>query len=145
MMVGKRRRARILALKILYMYEMNEYSELEKRIDDIISVESPLTDDVKSYSLNLVNKVVLFFDKLNQIIDSVTKNWSIERMAHIDKNILRIALIEIFMQDDVPDVVAIDEAIDIAKMYSTADSGGFVNGILDKILKNKEKYLADFK
>ncbi len=144
-MVGKRRRARILALKILYMYEMNEYSELEKRIDDIISVESPLTDDVKSYSLNLVNKVVLFFDKLNQIIDSVTKNWSIERMAHIDKNILRIALIEIFMQDDVPDVVAIDEAIDIAKMYSTADSGGFVNGILDKILKNKEKYLADFK
>lgn len=145
MIVGKRRRARILALKILYMYEMNEYSELERRIDDIISIESPLTDDVKTYALNLVNKVVLFFDKLNQMIDSVTKNWSIERMAQIDKNILRIALVEIFMQDDVPDVVAIDEAIDIAKMYSTADSGGFVNGILDKILKNKEKYLTDFK
>jgi len=143
--LGKRRKARILALKILYIYEINEFSNLDNIIDEVFRIEENLTDDVKDYSLNLIKKVTLFFNKLNEIIDSVTKNWSIQRMAIIDKNILRIALVEIFFQDNVPDIVAIDEAIEIAKLYSTSDSGGFVNGILDKILKNKEKYLSEFK
>ncbi|KUK50782.1 MAG: transcription antitermination factor NusB [bacterium] len=143
--MGKRRKARILALKILYIYEINEFSNLDNIIDEVFRIEENLTDDVKDYSLNLIKKVTLFFNKLNEIIDSVTKNWSIQRMAIIDKNILRIALVEIFFQDNVPDIVAIDEAIEIAKLYSTSDSGGFVNGILDKILKNKEKYLSEFK
>ncbi|HAF07614.1 TPA: transcription antitermination factor NusB [candidate division WOR-3] len=145
MKLGKRRKARILALKILYIYEINEFSNLDNIIDEVFRIEENLTDDVKDYSLNLIKKVTLFFNKLNEIIDSVTKNWSIQRMAIIDKNILRIALVEIFFQDNVPDIVAIDEAIEIAKLYSTSDSGGFVNGILDKILKNKEKYLSEFK
>uniref|UniRef100_A0A7C3NGK1 Transcription antitermination protein NusB n=1 Tax=candidate division WOR-3 bacterium TaxID=2052148 RepID=A0A7C3NGK1_UNCW3 len=145
MNVGKRRKARVLALKILYIYEINDFSNLDNIVDEVFRLEENLTDDVKDYSLNLIKKVTLFFDKLNEIIDGVTKNWSIHRMAIIDKNILRIALVEIFFQDNVPDVVAIDEAIEIAKLYSTSDSGGFVNGILDKILKNKEKYLSEFK
>lgn len=143
--MGKRRKARILALKVLYIYEINEFSNLDNIIDEVFKLEDNLTDDVKDYSLNIIKKVTLFFDKLNEIIDGVTKNWSIHRMAVIDKNILRIALVEIFLQDNVPDIVAIDEAIEIAKLYSTSDSGGFVNGILDKILKNKEKYLPEFK
>lgn len=143
--MGKRRKARILALKILYIYEINDFSNLDNIIDEVFKLEENLTDDVKDYSLNIIKKVTFFFDKLNEIIDGVTKNWSIHRMAVIDKNILRIALVEIFLQDNVPDIVAIDEAIEIAKLYSTSDSGGFVNGILDKILKNKEKYLPEFK
>lgn len=143
--MGKRRKARILALKILYIYEINDFSNFEQIVDEVFKLEDSLTDDVKDYTLNLVKKVTLFLDKLNEIINSVTKNWSIHRMAIIDKNILRIALAEIFLQDNVPDVVAIDEAIEIAKIYSTSDSGGFVNGILDKVLKSKEKYLKDFK
>ncbi|MEO0288746.1 MAG: transcription antitermination factor NusB [candidate division WOR-3 bacterium] len=143
--MGKRRKARILALKVLYIYEINEFSNLDSIIDEVFKLEENLTDDVKDYSLNIIKKVTLFFDKLNEIIDGVTKNWSIHRMAVIDKNILRIALVEIFLQDNVPDIVAIDEAIEIAKLYSTSDSGGFVNGILDKILKNKEKYLPEFR
>ncbi|MEJ5307647.1 MAG: transcription antitermination factor NusB [candidate division WOR-3 bacterium] len=143
--MGKRRKARILALKVLYIYEINEFSNLENIIDEVFRLEDNLSDDVKDYSLNIIKKVTLFFDKLNELIDGVTKNWSIHRMAVIDKNILRIALVEIFLQDNVPDIVAIDEAIEIAKLYSTSDSGGFVNGILDKILKNKEKYLPEFK
>jgi N utilization substance protein B len=143
--VGKRRKARILALKVLYIYEIYEFSILENLIVGVFRLEDNLSDDVKDYSLNIIKKVTLFFDKLNELIDGVTKNWSIHRMAVIDKNILRIALVEIFLQDNVPDIVAIDEAIEIAKLYSTSDSGGFVNGILDKILKNKEKYLPEFK
>ncbi|MEO0234177.1 MAG: transcription antitermination factor NusB [candidate division WOR-3 bacterium] len=143
--MGKRRKARILALKVLYIYEINDFSNLDNIIDEVFKLEDNLTDDVKEYSLNVIKKVTLFFDKLNEIIDGVTKNWSIHRMAVIDKNILRIALVEIFLQDNVPDIVAIDEAIEIAKLYSTSDSGGFVNGILDKILKNKEKYLPEFR
>jgi len=109
-------------------------------LDEVFELEENLTDDVKKYAVNLTNKVILYYDKLNKLINDATKNWKIERMAVIDKNILRIALVEIYLQDKVPDVVAIDEAIEIAKEYSTDDSGSFVNGILDFIIKNKKEF-----
>ena len=140
MNLGKRREARILAMKALYIYEMNEVREIESVLDEVFELEENLTDDVKKYAVNLTNKVILYYDKLNKLINNATKNWKIERMAVIDKNILRIALVEIYLQDKVPDVVAIDEAIEIAKEYSTDDSGSFVNGILDFIIKNKKEF-----
>jgi N utilization substance protein B len=127
-------------MKALYMYEMNEVKDIEPILQEVFELEDDLTEDVKKYAMNLTNKAILFYDKLNNLINNATKNWKIERMAVIDKNILRIALVEIYLQDKVPDVVAIDEAIEIAKEYSTDDSGGFVNGILDFIVKNKEEF-----
>lgn len=127
-------------MKALYMFEMNDRKDVESILEEIFEIEEELTDDVKKYAVNLTNKAVLYYDKLNGLINNATKNWKIERMAVIDKNILRIALVEIYLQDKVPDVVAIDEAIEIAKEYSTDDSGGFVNGILDFIVKNKDEF-----
>jgi len=138
--MGKRRESRIIAMKALYMYEVLKDDDIERLVDDVIEYEKFPKDDVREYALNIAKKVVLKMKTLNSIIENSTKNWTIHRMAVIDRNILRIALIEILMQDKVPDIVAIDEAIEIAKEYSTDDSGGFVNGILDHVAKNKEHF-----
>lgn len=70
---------------------------------------------------------------LDKLIRDAAKNWKLGRIAVVDKNILRMALYEMMYCSDIPEVVSINEAVDIAKKYSTADSGKFVNGLLDKI------------
>ncbi|MFO8062931.1 MAG: transcription antitermination factor NusB [bacterium] len=139
--MGKRRESRTLALKVLYMYELVG-GDQQQILEDTAEKED-LADDktVKDYAYNLITKVIANMETLNSIIEECTENWTISRMAVIDRNILRMAITEILLQDNVPDVVAIDEAIEIAKAYSTEDSGGFVNGILDYIVNNKKQFI----
>lgn len=139
--MGKRRESRTLALKVLYMYEL--VGGDEKQILEDTAEKEDIADDkkVKDYAYNLITKVIANMETLNSIIEECTENWTISRMAVIDRNILRMAITEILLQDNVPDVVAIDEAIEIAKAYSTEDSGGFVNGILDYIVNNKKQFI----
>lgn len=141
--MGKRRDARVLALKTLYIYELIG-DDTDDIIRDISDIEEINDNEITGYAQNIVSKVVMFEEIMNTVIEECTKNWTIQRMALIDRNVLRIAISEIFFQDNVPDVVAIDEAIEIAKEYSTDDSGGFVNGILDHIIKNKESFAQQF-
>ena len=72
-------------------------------------------------------------DELDEKIAGVAENWGIHRMAVVDRNILRLGTYELMALPDIPPKVSINEAIDLAKKYSTADSGAFVNGILDKL------------
>ena len=137
--MGKRRDSRVLALKSLYIYELVG-GEINDIIDDVSEKESISEKEIIEYANNITNKVVLNLTVMNEIIEECAKNWTINRMAVLDRNILRIAMAEIFLQESVPDIVAIDEAIEMAKEYSTNDSGGFVNGILDYIIKNKEHF-----
>ena len=139
--MGKRRESRTLALKVLYMYELVGGNQ-QQILEDTAEKED-IADDitVKDYAYNLITKVIANMETLNSIIEECTENWTISRMAVIDRNILRMAITEILLQDNVPDVVAIDEAIEIAKAYSTEDSGGFVNGILDYIVNNKKQFI----
>ena len=71
--------------------------------------------------------------ELDERIKQYAKNWDLHRMAVVDRNILRLAIYEMLYRDDIPPVVSINEAVDIAKKFSTEDSGKFVNGILDKV------------
>ena len=71
--------------------------------------------------------------ELDQHIVQFAQNWDLKRMAVVDRNILRLAIYEMYFRDDIPPIVSINEAVDIAKKFSTGDSGKFVNGILDKI------------
>lgn len=141
--MGKRRDSRVLALKSLYIYELVG-DEAADAINDIAEIEQVNEKEIITYAQNIVSKVIMFEEIMNAVIEDCTKNWTIQRMALIDRNILRIAISEIFFQDNVPDVVAIDEAIEMAKAFSTDDSGGFVNGILDYIIKNKESFAQRF-
>ena len=72
-------------------------------------------------------------EELDNIISKEVKNWDINRIAKVDRSILRLAIYEMFYREDIPPVVTINEAIDIAKKFSTEKSGSFVNGILDKV------------
>lgn len=135
--VRRRTRARELALQFLYTIEMRGSSaleDLEEFVDHHVR-RSPDTRgraEVRAYALSLVRGVQERRDELNLWIDRIAANWRLERMAHVDRNVLRIAVWELLYAPDVPFKVVINEAIDLAKRFSTAQSGAFVNGILDR-------------
>ena len=85
---------------------------------------------------SLVKGVIEHREEIDEMIVKYAKNWNLGRMAVIDRNILRLAAYEMMFRADIPPVVSINEAVDIAKKYSTDDSGKFVNGILDQIRTN---------
>lgn len=132
----KRTKARENALKILYAIDIT--GEDPKKCIDIFWKDNEEPDkDTREFA----DSVVIGFCDNREVIDKViteyTTNWQLKRMAVIDRNILRAATYELLFREDVPPKVAINEAIDIAKKYGDKDSGKFVNGVLDKI--NKEK------
>lgn len=95
-------------------------------------------DDVREYAVKLVRT---FFDnrkKVDETIKKFSKGWDVERLVRIDRDILRIAIVEIIFFEDVPDSVSIDEAVELAKKYSEPESSGFINGILGQVAKDKD-------
>jgi len=132
--VGGRRKARVLALTALYDIEMTQ-NNCEFILEDIFS-QKEYGDEVFTYTNRLVHKTVERMDEIDKVVSNTVENWEMSRIAIIDKNILRLAVCELLYFDDIPVKVTLDEAIEIAKEYSTEDSGRFVNGVLDKIANN---------
>ena len=129
--VRKRTRARELVLRALYLIDVRGPDALP---------EAPAffageTDDadVLAFAQQVFDGIIEHRDELDAKISGVAENWQIHRMAVIDRNLLRLGTFEFTHLADVPPKVSINEAIDLAKRYSTADSGAFVNGILDKL------------
>ena len=91
--------------------------------------------DVKEFTYSIVETTRKNLDAIDDIIRKAAEHWSVERMAVIDKNILRAATCELLYRTDIPHTVVINEAIEIAKKYSTEESASFINGILDRIAK----------
>ncbi|MDX9702448.1 MAG: transcription antitermination factor NusB [Candidatus Auribacterota bacterium] len=139
--MGKRRLSREITLQFLYSCECCKNFDKKSLADFMAYIpEIHRIDEVKSgdthfieFTRTLIEGILDKMSQIDQIIIKNTANWDFSRLAIIDKNILRIAVFEILYLDDIPPVVSIDEAVDIAKKYSTPDSGKFVNGILDKI------------
>lgn len=128
----ERRAAREVALQAMYAQEMNEYPSRIVR-DDIID-NSSLTDDLKKFASELFEASVIHKDELDEYIKEKSENWDFDRIAIVDRLILRMAICEFLYFDDIPPKVSISEAIEIAKNFSTDDSSAFVNGILDAVL-----------
>ena len=129
--VFKRRVVREKELQILYAYNLNKDS-----LDSLIGV---MTSDIndktdKEFANDLVNRVLAHKDELDKHIKFRVDNWEMNRIALIDKILLRMGICELLYFPDIPPKVSINEAIEIAKLYSTAGSGKFINGILDVIL-----------
>ncbi|HEX9792658.1 MAG TPA: transcription antitermination factor NusB [Planctomycetota bacterium] len=135
--VRRRTRARELALQFLYTLELQGDAGIEE-LDAFVDHHTARGPDKKGhsevgdYAKHLVRGVRSELALLNRWIGQIAENWRIERMAHIDRNVLRLAIFELLHERDVPFKVVINEAIDIAKRYSTQQSGSFVNGILDR-------------
>ena len=154
--MGMRRQARERAVQFLFQYDLNPPDNLEAALDHFWDSQrtssladekgnahwgqevelAPLTSDevaVRAFADPLIRGALEHRTEADAEIVKYTRNWSLHRIAAVDPNILRLAIYEMLHRDDIPPVVSINEAVDIAKKFSTEDSGKFVNGILDKI------------
>jgi N utilization substance protein B len=131
--MGTRRKSRELALQALYQGELAGQARLLGFEE--FCAHFQVSKKAIPYAIKLLGGVQEKSEEINQLISRYAENWRLERMSVVDRNILRLAVFELHYQDDVPTSVAINEAVEIAKRYSTDDSGSFINGILDGLAK----------
>ncbi len=154
--MGKRREARERAVQFLFQYDLNPPDQLEAALNQFwdsqrtaalaeekggatwgqpIELPPPTADEaaVRLFAEPLIRGALEHREEADGLIKKHARNWELHRIAAVDRNILRLAIFEMLHRDDIPPVVSINEAVDIAKKFSTQDSGKFVNGILDKI------------
>jgi len=132
----KRRLIREKALQVLYAFELNN-EELQKHIDEIFQDINNQSD--KEFGSNLVFRVVSNRNKFDTLIEEKTSNWEMDRIALIDKILLRMGICEFLFFEDIPPKVTINEVIEISKKFSTEGSSKFLNGVLDSILNELKK------
>ena len=134
--MGNRRLAREYCIQGLYLMDVANLS-----CDDVIQTLEhcgPLLEPKSTdFAASLIHGAAKILKKIDKLIQSHAHNWQIGRLASVDRCILRLASYELIMTPDTPVKVIIDEAIELAKKYSTEDSGGFVNGILDQMKKER--------
>ena len=131
----KRTQARELALQLLYQLDLRG-DEILAEIEAYLGGEDSGDPEIRSFAKELLFGYWERRATIDQKIEEVAKNWQLRRMAAIDRNILCLATYELLFREDIPPLVTINEAIDIAKKFSTKNSGPFVNGILDNIRLN---------
>ncbi len=129
--MGKRRRSRELALQALFY--MDICKENSEEILERFCANFKPPDSALPFFLSIVKGVLRYLPEIDTLIEQFSKNWRIGRMSYVDRNVLRIAVYELICCGDIPPKVSINEAIDIAKKFGTAESGAFINGIIDSI------------
>ena len=129
---GKRRLAREFAIQFLYQYDMGG-GELEDALQLFWLTQNEVNDTVRAFATELIRGCFANRAAVDEKIQKYTEHWELHRIAAVDRNILRLAMYEMLCRDDIPPVVSINEAVDIAKKFSTSESGAFVNGILDRL------------
>ncbi len=132
----KRTRAREIALQMLYQADARD-KEFEVSSDDFLALGSGGDTDIEAFARTLVEGTLGARAEIDAIISAAAQNWHLRRMAIVDRNVLRIAVYEMLHLADIPAKVSINEAIEIGKRFSTQQSGSFINGILDRIRRDK--------
>jgi N utilization substance protein B len=132
--MGQRRKAREAVLECLYEYEIRGDVTIEE-IFPFSKERHELDGDGSQFAMTLLKKTLDNLPEIDSVISKHIDNWDLQRLAMIDKNILRLGLAELNYFPDIPKKVTIDEAIELAKAYGSADSGRFVNGVLDALSK----------
>jgi N utilization substance protein B len=154
--MGKRREARERAVQFLFQHDLNPPEDLNRALEEfwqtqraaaiagekgpatwgqVVELPPPTAEEAETrlFADPLIRGVIEHRDAIDEQIKSRAKNWELHRIATVDRNIMRLAIYEMLYREDIPPIVSINEAVDIAKKFSTQDSGKFVNGILDKI------------
>lgn len=133
----RRTRAREVALQALYQADARSEEEHED-ILEFIDREAGDDPDVLSFARQLFLGTLEMQPKIDEIIGAAAQNWHMRRMALVDRNVLRMAVYEMIYVDDIPPKVSINEAIEMGKRFSTQQSGSFINGILDRIRRERD-------
>jgi N utilization substance protein B len=153
--MGVRREARERAIQFLYQHDLNAPADLDGALDQFWRSQQVAAQDskkplgpsppvelppptaheaaVRLFADPLIRGALEYRDEADALIQKHVQNWSLHRIAAVDRNILRLAIFEMLHREDIPPVVSINEAVDIAKKFSTQDSGKFVNGLLDRM------------
>lgn len=129
--MGIRRKSRESAMQALFCIDMNPPVS-DSWLSDFCKCYSPAQKSLP-FLFELVNGVKPLRSEIDAIIERFSNNWKVSRMSCVDRNILRVAVYELFRCPDIPSTVSINEAIDIGKKFGTDESGAFINGILDSI------------
>lgn len=125
-------------MQILYQVDIRK-EEADILLEDFWQREQQakgkINNSIREFATALVKGTLKNLQKIDAVISSYAENWELDRMAVIDRNIIRMASFELLYLEDIPPKVSINEAVDLAKRYGDVDSGKFVNGILDRISK----------
>lgn len=135
--MGQRHKARCVVLEVLYSVEVGAASNIDFNIEYCSDLHK-LAKDGREFAHRLFDVVYNNIETIDKILKDHIQNWDINRLAIVDKNILRLGVGEIKYFPETPVKVAIDESIELAKRYGSADSGRFVNGVLDAIYEDGE-------
>ena len=133
--MSKRRRARELALQAFYATEMSR-NNLERAIVDWVRGQDNIAPEIVDFATELLGLSYQHSGEIDEFIKARALNWDFDRIAILDKLIIRLAICEFIYFEDIPPKVSIDEAIEISKKFSTENSGKFINGILDSVLSD---------
>ncbi len=139
--MSKREQGRVLAIQTLYQWDLRG-EEFSDQADDFLS-ESTQDPEVYFFARELTFGTWQFREKADAWIRRAAAHWDMNRMAAVDRNVLRLAIYEMLGRSDIPARVAIDQAIELAKRFGAAESGAFVNGILDHVMREALPDLAD--
>ena len=154
--MGKRREARERAVQFLFQHDLNPPENLDRALNEFwdtqraaaiagekgpatwgqpVELPPPTVEEAETrlFADPLIRGTLEHRDAIDEHIKKHAKNWDFHRIATVDRNIMRLAIYEMLFREDIPPIVSINEAVDIAKKFSTQDSGKFVNGILDKV------------
>jgi N utilization substance protein B len=131
--MSARSKARKRALDVLFESEQRSAPVLETLAGRVAASDPPVSE----YSVELVEGVVANQARIDELLGTYARDWSLDRMPAVDRAVLRLATYELLWRDDVPDAVVIDEAVTLARSLSTDESPAFVNGILGTILRSK--------
>ena len=121
------------------LYQMEANSENPELALDRYCEAFPYQPDIVEYARFLLSGIKKEREMVDGFIRNASEHWKMDRIAFVDKNVMRIGIYEMFYSPDVPPKVAIDEAIEMGKKYGNEDSGNFINGVLDRILKDYYK------
>jgi len=154
--MGKRREARERAVQFLFQHDLSPPDELDRALDEFWQTQraAAIAEDkgpanwgepaelppptaaeaeTRLFAEPLIRGTLQHREAIDEHIKKHVKNWDFNRIAAVDRNVMRLAIYEMLHREDIPPVVSINEAVDIAKKFSTNDSGKFVNGVLDKV------------
>lgn len=153
--MGMRRLARERAVQFLFQHDLNPPEDVTAALDQFwegqrataftenqpatwgqpVEIPPPTVEDValREFSDALIRGCLEHRAEIDEVIKRLSRNWGLQRIAAVDRNVLRLAIYEMLHREDIPPIVSINEAVDIAKKFSTEESGKFVNGILDKV------------
>ena len=130
-----RRKVREQIFKLLFQAEFHDRDEMEAQAELYFAEEEPTADEErKKEIMEKLSKIIACLDELDGKLEDAVTGWSLKRVGKVELSILRLALYEILYDEDVPDSVAINEAVELAKKYGPEEAPGFINGVLAKLM-----------